>query len=127
LEANVDAGEPIIVFASHAVTPLAYHYAGHNPLVPVPGAPDLEMYDMYASVLHDESEIETALSEHSPAGDSIWVVTGCEGDECSWLDVSFHPEVLETYLERNYTVESDVRFHRSRVRHMTRADSGNVD
>lgn len=110
-------GQAILVFHAGAALPLERYYAGRNALVPLPRENTFERFDFHDYVLRDEREITAAL-ERAPGDDeTIWLVT--DGD-CGFADLSYHCEMLEDFVNRNYTVEETKYFHGSMVRRLIR-------
>jgi len=116
IESHEEIGQPILIFTAETALPIAYYYTGQNVLVPLPQAEDFVAYDMNDQVLHDESDIEEALSETPPLNGTIWVITGHGPGSQNWLGIDFRAEILEEYLRKRYTLETDSPFYKSRVR-----------
>jgi hypothetical protein len=116
IESHEEEGQPILIFTAETALPFAYHYAGQNVLVPIPQAEDFVAYDMNDQVLHEEADIDAALASAPLRNGTIWVITGRGPGGQSWLGVHFHAEILESYLSKNYSLETDTAFYKSHVR-----------
>jgi len=106
-------GEPIVVFRNEFVLPLTQYYTGPNKMVPIPRAPDLERYDLRSQALQSEEEISRALSCVPGSHERLWLVTGFIGN---FRGVSIHPDILEAFVKRYYSVIDKRSFYLSEVK-----------
>jgi hypothetical protein len=99
LETNEQPGQPVLVFHAGSALPLAYYYHGQNHIIALPRGNRFDRFDLRDYVLHDGSEIRSALSnDHS---ETVWLVTD---GKCSYVGVSYNCEILEDFVQR----ESDI-------------------
>jgi uncharacterized membrane protein len=105
--------QPILVFTAQAAVPLSLYYHGENRLVALPRAMDFRTFDLHDFILHDETEIWTALGSPPAAGQEVWLVT--QGPR-HYLDVAFGADVLEGVVARRFDVEQDLFFFKARLR-----------
>lgn len=113
IERHEKVSEPILVFRAEYVLDFAYHYAGRNRLIPIPGPMGEERYDPTTAVLRDEGEILRALGGRFGNAGRFWLVTR-HTEPFRGVDV--HPEILEEFVARHCTVLRDQSFVSSRVR-----------
>jgi hypothetical protein len=99
LETNENPGQPVLVFHAGSALPLAYYYHGPNHLIALPRGNRFDRFDLRDYVLHDGSEIRTALS--NDRSETVWLVTD---GKCTYVGVSYNCEVLEDFVQR----ESDI-------------------
>lgn len=113
IRAHEQPGQPVLVFRASGALPLAHYYSGPNPLVPLPAPPDLKTYDLRAETIGGEADIAAALARLGGDHERLWLVTQTP---CEYLDLDFNCAALESFVNRNYAVESARSFVNADVR-----------
>jgi len=106
-------GEPILVFRAEFVLDFTYYYNGKNEIVPIPSYPNLESYDLNSQALRSESEVIDATSPVLSQAKRFWLITRHTD---SFRGIDFHPEILETFLNKYYILLNKKEFYKSEVR-----------
>lgn len=117
IEAREKPGEPILVFRAPTELPLAIHYRGVNPIVPVPRANDRDHWVLEDAQLHSTDEVNAFLATLPGQPRALWLVT-----DTIWstMGVSFGHDILDRALEQSFVVKDERSFFASRVRLLER-------
>jgi len=108
--------EPILIFPSEDVMPLAVYYHGKNHLVPVPSAPSYEHWDQSTFVIRSPDDVADALVKEAPGGVGLWVHTNTYGP-------GWGPEKLEAFLAHGFREDQKYEFaHGVVLRHFVPGD-----
>jgi hypothetical protein len=118
------SGEPILIFRAEFVLPFTIHYTGKNRVVPIPGYPKLERYDLHSQALRTESELIHSVSPILSHARRCWLITRHTE---SFRGVDFHPEVLEDFVSKYYTVVDRKNFYKSQVRLLEKKEGISFD
>lgn len=113
IEQHEHKSEPILVFKAEFVLDFGYHYAGLNPLIPLPKPTSRERYDLTEQVLHEKDEIVHALSGRLGETRRFWLITS---HTVPFRGIDPHPEILEIFVLQHCRVLRDKSFWKSRVR-----------
>ena len=115
--------QPILGFSAEAMMPLTYYYHGRNQILPLPHPVSQNVYRPEEFVLQQESEISTALAQVPGDHAEIWLVTGPryilgnpDKEPCQLFGTHLNCQILEQFVQKNYTVEQSQAFYGSRVR-----------
>lgn len=103
IEAGERPGQAILVFRAPLALPLAYHYRGQSPIVPVPQPASTEVWDMKRFAISSEAEVEAACAGRS----EVWLVTDLIKRH---LGVDFRRDLLENVLSRDFDEVSSQAF-----------------
>lgn len=116
IEAREQANEAVVVFHAESALPLSDYYKGRNKIIVLPEDLRLDRMDWRDFILKDEAQIERALSQ-AGTPQRVWLVTD---NFCNYLEVNFNCDLLEDYVKKNYTIESNQEFYQSKVRLLRR-------
>lgn len=114
LQAHERPEEPIFVFLNDRVLPLSHHYQGVNQMVPLPGPPSVDRYNLQARVLPPEQELADSIREELKQSRFFWLVTVATRPH---LGIDAHPEYLEGFVEQHCEVLSTEQIGSTKVRH----------
>ncbi|MBK7973800.1 MAG: hypothetical protein IPK07_11205 [Deltaproteobacteria bacterium] len=117
IEAREKPGEPILVFRAPTELPLAIHYRGVNPIVPVPRANDRDHWVLEDAQIHSTSEVVAFLETLPGQPRELWLVT-----DTIWssMGISFGHDILDRALSEGFVVKDERSFFASRVRLLER-------
>ena len=115
LMAHEQPEQPILVFNSEAVLPLAHYYAGVNQLVPLPTPPSLQQFNLNSFVLQDAAQVAAALAQVPGTHPTIWLV---KAHTCGFGGVDFNCAALEKFASDAYEVETQQTFYIAEVRRL---------
>lgn len=117
LEEHEKPGQPILAFRAPTELPLAVHYRGVNPIIPVPRPNDRDHWVLEDTQLHSEAEVEAFLDSLPGQPRELWLVT-----DTIWstMGISFGHDILDRALARRFDVEDERSFFASRVRLLAR-------
>jgi uncharacterized membrane protein len=110
-------GEPILVFNAEAALPLAHHYKGPNPLVPLPKAEEFKVFNIRDFVFQDAQQVDRVMQQGNLNPDRVWLV---KAHSCAYAGVDYNCKGLEDFVEQRYQVESFKEFQGATVRLLTR-------
>jgi hypothetical protein len=117
IEANEAPGQPILTFRAPSQLPLAIHYHGPNPIVPVPRPNNRDHWVLEDTQLRSPDDVMRVLNALPGQPRTIWLVT-----DTIWstMGISFHHEILEDVVARDFAVKLDRSFFASRARLLER-------
>jgi uncharacterized membrane protein len=115
LEANAASDEPVFVSIPDAILPFALHYSGPPPLVPVPGPPNLQRYDIPSWVPESAEQVRNLINERVAPGQRFWFYNDRAPDD-AFLAVPLHLDRIEDALSSGYELERDESFYVARLR-----------
>lgn len=117
-------GEPILVFRAEFILPFSFYYKGKNQVIPIPNYPNLDSYDLRSQVLHSEAELINAASPVLSHARRFRLVTRHIDP---FRGVNFHPEILENFVSKYYTVVDRKGFYKSEVRLFEKKEGVQLD
>ena len=120
IRANEQSHQPILVFPAMSAHPFSYHYKGSNEIVPIPRPETFVRYNHPDDALQNEFEIETALAQIPYSVDSAWVVVDCDPESCGDQIRDHNLEILQKFLEENYTIEETRSFFGALIQRCSR-------
>jgi hypothetical protein len=123
IAASESAGQPILVFRSSSVLPLAHYYHGPNHLVPIPTPFRFDKPGPYFPnrITTSEQQLDAALRQFSSSPE-VWLVTGWQS---GFSGDGIDDPVLKKLVERTYTIEKSRTFYYSKVFQLRRKPSSN--
>lgn len=115
------ANQPALVFSGESLLPLSHYYQGINPLVPIPRPMSLKVYDTSKMELKQEQDILQPV-QMMPNHTELWIIQELDYIEygsfqnCQPQNSRFNCQILESFIQKYYTVEQQQAFDRSLVR-----------
>ncbi len=113
LQTNESYNQPILVFNPEVEMSLSHYYKGMNQLIALPRAEKFQTYDLSALILKDEQEVLQAIPEGNHS--MLWLVTDT-GSIKDNPDYSQSYQILEHFIDENYSIKVDRNFYGSNVK-----------
>ncbi len=115
------ANQPALVFSGESLLPLSHYYQGINSLIPIPRPMSLKVYDTSKLELKQEQDILQPV-QSMPDYTELWIIQELDYiqygnfQSCQPQNSRFNCQILESFIQKYYSVEQQQVFDRSLVR-----------